>query len=385
MARCAAGGSRCVVSAAASPSGATVTTRSLTLTSTSTGTQPAKEYRVLNPLSEAIGWLLAVFYSVIPNLGICIILLTCAVMLVLFPLTAKQARSMIAMQRVQPEIKKLQAKYKDDRQKQNEEIMRFYQENKINPLSGCFPLLMQMPVFIALFGLLRHMQKFIPTTGKFSDLFHDICGNAATSKACTNPKGLHFLSMDLSVAPAKASTVANGFVATLPYFIMVALVIATGWYQAHQTMQRQAKSGTSAMNSQAQIIGRVMPIAFGLISLNFASGLIVYFVTSNLWRIGQQQLVLNKFYDQPAPSAKVVDEKPEREAPASGARSSGAGATGSRREGRASPGTTPKNAASTATGNSAGNSAGEPAGAATPAARARPNPNTAQRKKKRKR
>ena len=73
---------------------------------------------------------------IVPNYGVAIILLTVLVRLVLYPLTAKQARSMIAMQRVQPEIKKLQAKYKDDKQKLNEEMMKFYKENKINPLRG---------------------------------------------------------------------------------------------------------------------------------------------------------------------------------------------------------------------------------------------------------
>jgi YidC/Oxa1 family membrane protein insertase len=335
---------------------------------------------VFNALSDLIGWVLAFFYSFIPNLGICIILLTCTVMLVLFPLTAKQARSMIAMQRVQPEIKKIQQKYKDDRQKQNEEVMRFYQENKINPLSGCLPLIMQMPVFFALYSLLRHTAKHIPTTGRFDDLFHAICGNVDTLKACTNPQGLHFLGMDLSVAPAKASSVTSGFIGTLPYFIMVALVIATGWYQAHQTMQRQAKSGSSPMNTQAQIIGRVMPVAFGVISLNFASGLVVYFITSNLWRIGQQQLVLNKLYDQPGPVAKFTEKSDvdatatETKAPASDGGQAGSG----------------KGGAGTKGGNS-GTSRGGGGGRVTPGAnsptpaRARPNPNTAQRKKKRRR
>ena len=110
---------------------------------------------MLDPLFEAIGWLLALFYSVIPNLGVSIILLTFTIMLILFPLTAKQAKSMIAMQRVQPEIKKLQAKYKGDRQKLNEEMMKFYKENKINPLAGCLPLLVQLPIFFALFHVLR--------------------------------------------------------------------------------------------------------------------------------------------------------------------------------------------------------------------------------------
>jgi YidC/Oxa1 family membrane protein insertase len=343
---------------------------------------------VLTELSKAIGWLLAIFYSFIPNLGVAIILLTCTVMLVLFPLTAKQARSMIAMQRVQPEIKKIQAKYKDDKQKQNEEVMRFYQENKINPLSGCFPLLMQMPIFFALFGLLHHTASRIPKTGKFNQLYTDICphATAANHYACPHPQGLKFLGMDLSVSAAHAGSVTSGFLGTLPYFLMVGLVILTGWYQARQTMARQNQAGANAspMANQAQMIGKVMPIAFGLISLNFASGLVVYFVTSNSWRIGQQQLVLNKIYDQEAakagPKANLgVDveadaapkvEKPEKETTPGSARrtapKSGGGNTPPA-EGRVIPGAASK------------------AGSGNGQNRARPNPNTAQRKKKRKR
>src|SRR5215218_4515868 len=112
---------------------------------------------MLDPLYEAFGNALAFFYALIPNLGVAIILLTIAVMLVLFPLTAKSARSMLAMQRLQPEIKKLQAKHKGDRQKLNEEMMKLYQEHKVNPLGGCLPLVVQFPVFISLFHVLRNL------------------------------------------------------------------------------------------------------------------------------------------------------------------------------------------------------------------------------------
>lgn len=253
---------------------------------------------VLDPIATPIGYVLSFFYSFVPSLGVSIILLTCTVMLLLFPLTAKQTRSMIAMQRVQPEIKKIQQRYKNDkspeaRQKQNEEIMRFYQENKINPLSGCLPLLMQMPVFFALFSVLRSIQDHVPTGSK---LFHDLCRPETTAAACNNPdfSSVKFLGMDLSIAASKAS---GGFADTLPYYVLVALVIFTGWYQARQTMARQKSSGNTAATAQMQIIGKVMPVVFGLLSLNFAAGLVVYFVTSNAWRIGQQQLVLNKYYD----------------------------------------------------------------------------------------
>jgi YidC/Oxa1 family membrane protein insertase len=359
----------------------------------------------VNSLSKGIGWILAVYYSFVPNLGVAIILLTITVMLVLFPLTAKQTRSMIAMQRMQPEIKKIQQRYKDDKQKQNEEIMKFYQENKINPLSGCFPLLMQMPVFFALFECLRHIQGRVPKTGKFNDLFQAICphATAANHYACPKPVGQYFLGMDLSVSASHANTVASGFLATLPYFLMVGLVILTGWYQTRQTMSRQtAAGGSSPMNGQAQMIGKVMPIAFGLISLNFASGLVLYFVTSNTWRIGQQQLVLNKIYEQEhakaSPVAKFDDgaddaadggkgpkggsNSPE---PGGGGKNGSGGDVGAKRANPSTPSSGGNGKAQPSEGGTAASKSGGRVipGSAQPA-RARPNPNTAQKKRKRK-
>jgi YidC/Oxa1 family membrane protein insertase len=270
---------------------------------------------VLNPIYRAIGYLLAVAYSVVPahNLGLAIILLTCVVMLALFPLTAKQARSMISMQKVQPEIKRLQQKYKNDKQKQNEEILKFYQENKINPLAGCLPLVMQFPIFISLFHVLRGVQGNVPKTGQFNRLYVDICGKAAavSGKCQKHPKGLRFLGMDLSKSLWNVR--AGSIVSAIPYVISILLIIATGWYQARQTMARtQNNANASPVNSQMQFMTKVFPIVFGVLSLRFASGLVVYWVTSNIWRIGQQHLVLNKIYDEankaPAPKASVDDD-----------------------------------------------------------------------------
>ena len=152
---------------------------------------------IFNNIADGMGAVLAFIYKVIPSYGLAIIGLTVVVRLVLFPLTAKQARSMQKMQLVQPEIKKLQAKYKDNRQQLNEEIMKFYKENQINPMAGCLPLVFQMPVFFALYRVLREPLKHIP---KDSKLFHAFCGNSS-AKAC-HAKGLKFLGLDLSKSAA---------------------------------------------------------------------------------------------------------------------------------------------------------------------------------------
>src|SRR3954465_14803110 len=251
----------------------------------------AADGSIFDPVYNFFGAIPAFFYGIIPNLGISIILLTILVMLVMFPLTAKQAKSMMAMQRAQPEIKKLQAKYKNDRAKLNEEMMKFYQENKINPLAGCLPLLVQMPVFLALFRVMRDPYKHIP---KSSDLYAAFCtgpkGHLYTNQ-CNLPKlGLpkpqEFLGMNLS---QHATAVTGGFLDALPYFILVGLVVVTGFLQA-----RQSRRNAPNMNSQMAIVTSVLPIAFGLFSLQFPAGLVLYFLVSNLWRLGQEELIMRK-------------------------------------------------------------------------------------------
>jgi YidC/Oxa1 family membrane protein insertase len=259
---------------------------------------------VLDPLYQVIGWLLSLFYAIVPSrsygLGIAIILLTMTVMAALFPLTAKQVRSMIAMQRVQPEIKRIQQQYKDDKQKQNEELLKFYQENKINPLAGCLPILVQMPVLISLYGVLRNIEDHVPTSSR---LFRDLCRGVSTAAQCTGDikQHLRFASMDLSVSPANAGQVADGFLERIPYFVAVALVVFLGWYQQRQTMLRQQQNPAmrdNPINKQMQVMAKVFPVLFGWFAYIASSGIVLYFVTSSLWRIGQQHLVLNKYYDE---------------------------------------------------------------------------------------
>ena len=258
---------------------------------------------IFNPILDAIGWLLSIFYGVIPNLGVSIILLTFTIMGLLYPLTAKQARSMIRMQMVQPEIKRIQAKYKNDRAALNEEMMKFYQENKINPLAGCLPLLVQMPIFFALFRVLRDPYKHVPET---SSLYRALCTPLGAAdpvgvNACGSTKGLpiheKFLGMDLSLsAPNQLSTWA-----TVLGFALVALVMLSGFLQS-----RQAQKRTPAINKQMALVTKILPVFFGFISLNFPSGLVLYFFVSNLWRLGQQEVIFRSIGTAANPKHKSL-------------------------------------------------------------------------------
>ena len=267
----------------------------------------------LDPLYRIIGWMLAVFYQPTSSLGLATILLTIVIMLIQFPLTAKQARSMIQLQWVQPEIKKIQQKYKDDKAKQNEELLKFYQENKINPLAGCLPMIVTIPIGIAVFRTFSQgVQKHLPETGHFSGLYHDICRNTSV-KVCTEalnhhtPSVMHFLGMNLNQTARQFSGAS-----AIPYYIMIGLVALTGWYQVRQTKARQLQSGNAGPNAQMQAMTKIFPVFFAFICLGLNAGAILYFVISNVWRIGQQHLVIGKLYEQALGSSDV---KPVKDPP----------------------------------------------------------------------
>jgi YidC/Oxa1 family membrane protein insertase len=293
----------------------------------------------LDPLYRVIGYLLAVFYVPFHSLGIADILLTLVIMAVQFPLTAKQARSMIQMQRVQPEVKKIQAKYKDDKAKQNEELLKFYQENKINPLSGCLPMLITIPIGIAVFRTFeRGVQHHLPQSGTFGELYRSICHGSKTTKACGTaighhtPAAMRFLGMSLNLAARQA----HGFPGVLPYYVLVALVVATGWYQVRQTQAKQLQQGNAQATPQMQAMTKVFPVVFGLISLGINSAATIYFVISNVWRIGQQHFVIGKMYDEAIASGSVKPDAAKSEP--KDADGNGAGPSGNAKSPKSPPG-----------------------------------------------
>jgi YidC/Oxa1 family membrane protein insertase len=252
---------------------------------------------------DVLAGLLAFFYGLLHSYVLAIGLLTVTVMLVLAPLTVKSTRSMLAMQRLQPEIKKLQAQHKGDRQALNEAMMAFYKEHQINPLGGCLPMLLQMPVFIIMYRVIRglvdsHGPKYISKT---SDLYAAIKGDGFG----------HMKEWGLDLAKS-ASNVGGGLGHAWPYYVMVAMVVATGFYQAKQMSSRQSAQAAQA-NAQAQMMQRIFPVMFGVISLSIPAGVVVYFIVSNLFRVAQQGLMY-KF--DPQLKATIASEVREVEAKA---------------------------------------------------------------------
>ena len=257
-------------------------------------------------LLNGIGWLVAKIYDLIPNYGLTIIVLTILIRVVLLPLGVKQIRSMHAMQVVQPKIKQIQTKYKGNKQKQQEEIMKMYKEHGVNPFSGCWPVLLQFPILISMYSVLRYPQH-PPHLPAGTKLYANIEGQIAAGKT---PVGTNFLGTNLLCNSLQAGhgtkTVADshagpsdqpgirldcgtGIPIRIPYCIFAILMFGTTWYQQRQ-MQKASPPG--ATSQQQQALTKFMPLMFGVFGFLFPAGLVIYWTVSNGWQIGQQYFML---------------------------------------------------------------------------------------------
>ncbi|MBV8958145.1 MAG: membrane protein insertase YidC [Actinobacteria bacterium] len=299
---------------------------------------------------NVLAGLVAFFYSVVPSYGIAITLLTLAVMGVLAPFTWKGTRSMLAMQRLQPELKKLQAKHKGDRQALNEAMMAFYKEHQINPLSGCLPLLVQMPVLLVMYRVIGGLAHTSKVHGVTTPTPKYIKHSSDLYKALIHDHGkMDFLGIDL----AKAARAVHGSIGHLaPLYLLIALVIVTGFIQARQMSGRNP--GAAQANPQAQMMQKIFPLFTGFISIEIAAGVVLYFLVSNVFRIVQtdlmyrldpklstevkaevaeieakaEEIVRKEKGASPPPTGRVT---PSAKSPTNGARTNGAKSSGARR------------------------------------------------------
>ena len=245
-------------------------------------------------IKQVLGWFLGVFFDVIPNYGVAIVMLTILINLVLFPLTLKQTRSTRAFQTIQPEIKRLQAKHKDDPQTLQAEMMRIQKEAGATPGGCLIPLLVQMPIWFALFRVLRGaasaeeiVDSGIPAG---SDLYQHLVEG-----------GGRFLGMDLGFEPATIYST-DGLVATIPYLVLMALMVAVQFVQQWHAQPRDGRP-QDKQAQQMQTITKFMPLFIGFISWNFPAGLTLYWATSNIFRLGQQAMIF-RMDGRPAPPPK---------------------------------------------------------------------------------
>jgi YidC/Oxa1 family membrane protein insertase len=258
--------------------------------------------QIFQPLYEALAWTIALFYAVIPNFAVAIALLTVVVMIVTSPLTVKSTRSTIAMQRVAPELKKIQQKYKGDRVTLNEEMMKLYKEHNINPAGGCLPMLIQLPVFVVLYGVIRGLTNTVTSkSGVITAQPRYISKNTHLYKDIVAAHG-HMKAFGLDLANNLFSH-HTSWVGAIPYGGIVVVAIALQYLQMRQLNSRNP--GAAQANPQMQMMQRYMPLIFAFIYLRISAGVNIYFVVSSLCRIGIQEAIFR---------SGVLDKaKPQRE------------------------------------------------------------------------
>jgi YidC/Oxa1 family membrane protein insertase len=252
---------------------------------------------VLQPLIDVCQAILVFWHDLIDvnddlagSWGLAIILMTFTVRIAILPLTFKGVKSMQRLQTLQPAIKEIQQRYKGDKQRMNQEVMAFYQREKVNPLGSCFPLLLQIPFFIALFYLLRS-----------PEFNADIADNRG------------FLAIE-NLAEKVTDPVLLG--------VLIVLYVGT-------QLAASAVTAISADPMQRRIMF-ALPFVFVIFIINFEAGLIVYWITTNVWTIGQQLLV-RKLYPKPEPldpRDAVPEQKAARGKPATVAAVSDGGSAG---------------------------------------------------------
>src|SRR5438132_1303843 len=261
-----------------------------------------------NAIEDAFSPLISAFESIMVFIhdhivggswGLAIVGLTVVIRAVLVPLTFRQLKSMQEMQRLAPQINELKQKYKDDKQRQQQEIMKFYRENKINPLASCLPLLLQLPVFISLFYMLR------------TDLKKHICGeqlvahyNALYHTAYTHvaqlPANYIGKTSCNSVAPHSAKFL---FIPDITNkatgVVLIVLILA---YVGSQVFSTLVATATADPNQRRLML--LLPIVFIVFLYSFPAGLLVYWITTNLWTIGQQLVIRRYMGPPPTPPGK---------------------------------------------------------------------------------
>ena len=257
---------------------------------------------ILKPLYIAVTWVIVKIHDLLsPIFGsssgvtwsLSIIGLVIIIRIILIPLFVKQIKSQRALTALQPHMKEIQKKYKDDRQKQSEEMMKLYKEHKTNPLASCFPILAQAPIFFALFTVLNGIGKNPPVShGVFTQ--EDVV-NAAQAKFFGAPISETFLSSD--IATVKIVTI-----------ILIAFMSLTTFTTQRQLMTKgmpKMDSSNNMMLQQQKIMLYAFPVIFAITGVNFPIGVLIYWSTTNLWTWGQQFYVIKR---NPTPGSPAYEE-----------------------------------------------------------------------------
>jgi YidC/Oxa1 family membrane protein insertase len=264
---------------------------------------------IANVIQDAFSPLISLFEAIMVFIhahlvggswGLAIVGLTVLIRAVLVPLTYRQLKSMQEMQRLSPQIAALKEKYKEDKQRQQQEIMAFYRENKINPLASCLPLLLQLPVFISLFYMLRTDLKLDicgPALRKFYGVAHNgEIPQKAIHSAGKKVEGLSEIGCD-KVAHHSAKFL---FLPDITEKATgAALIVLILMYVGSQVASTLVATATADPNQRRLML--LLPLVFVVILYRYPAGLLVYWITTNLWTIAQQYLIKRRIGPAPTP------------------------------------------------------------------------------------
>ena len=267
---------------------------------------------ILKPLYIAVSWVIVTIHDLLSPLfgadsgvswSLAIIGLVIIIRVILIPLFVKQIKSQRALTALQPHMKEIQKKYKDDRQKQSEEMMKLYKEHKTNPLASCFPILAQAPIFFALFTVLNGIGKNPPV--KHGVLSQGDVVSAAQAEFFGAPISQTFLGSDITTV--KIVTV-----------ILIAFMSLTTFTTQRQLMMKgmpKMDSSNNMMLQQQKIMLYAFPLIFAISGVNFPIGVLIYWSTTNLWTWGQQFYVIKR---NPTPGSPAYEELQRKRAHKSG-------------------------------------------------------------------
>jgi YidC/Oxa1 family membrane protein insertase len=255
---------------------------------------------VLHPIFVVAGRVLAFFYSLIPNYAIAIALLTVTVMIIVFPLTRMSARSMMRMQLLAPEMKKIQARYKakpgtpaaerqELRTKMNEEVMALYRENGVNPTGGCLPMFLQFPILIVLYDVVRGLShQTVVTVNGTTHLVSQPQNIPPSSLMYHHLVASHgaMYAFGINLGDSVRTPQAHWW-NVIPYAVMIAIAIGLQYISIWQVTTRNP-AATQA-NPQMQAMQKFMPLIFLVLYIALPAGVGVYFIVSSLFRIAQQE------------------------------------------------------------------------------------------------
>ncbi len=266
-------------------------------------------------LIDFVGNILRFLYGFTNNYGLAIILLTIIIRALMYPLMQKQMTSMMETQKIQPLMQEIQKKYKNDKEKMNQELMRLYKEHKVNPMGGCLPLLIQMPILILFFQVLREFNYLDPVTNKIAGGFLWIQDKVWA----LNPEtmkwewiaGLALPDPLFGVIPETVPIIGGYFIGILPILVGASMYFQQKLTTPSAPATNQGSSSSNPTASTQKMMTTIMPLMIGFISFTLPSGLSLYWFTSTLFGIGQQVLI-NKKQAVPKKNAETIEEKPEK-------------------------------------------------------------------------